>query len=169
MEPNRFSEELLALEPSLQRYALSLTGNVDNAADLVQDTFLKALTFKDSYAENTNMKAWAFTIMRNTFINHYRRLSRKNTMFDDTEGQSILVNRTDETAADSHLEFSELEKAIGSLTDEFRVPFTMHTHGYKYREIADELNLRIGTVKSRIFFSRQKLVQQLPGYSEARL
>lgn len=169
MESNRFSEELLALEPSLQRYALSLTGNVDNAADLVQDTFLKALTFKESFEKDTNMKAWAFTIMRNTFINHYRRLSRKNTMFDDTEGQSLLVNRTADSTADTPLEYAEIEKAIENLTDDFRIPFTMHTHGYKYREIADELHLRIGTVKSRIFFSRQKLMQQLSGYAEARM
>ena len=156
MESKRFSDELLALKASLHRYALSLTGDVDNADDLVQDTFLKALTFKESFEENTNMRAWAFTIMRNTYINHYRHLSRKNTMFDDTEGQSILVNRTDDIATDA-------------LTDDFRIPFTMHTKGYKYREIAERLNLRIGTVKSRIFFSRQKLMQQLTGYAEARI
>lgn len=169
MESKEFANELLALEASLQRYALSLTGSPDNAADLVQDTFLKALTFKDSFAENTNLKAWAFTIMRNTFINHYRRLSRKNTIFDDTEGQTILVNRTDDTETDTHLEYEEIEKAIEGLTDDFRIPFTMHTHGYKYREIADQLNLRIGTVKSRIFFSRQKLMQQLHGYADTRM
>ena len=75
MESKRFSDELLALKASLHRYALSLTGDVDNADDLVQDTFLKALTFKESFEENTNMRAWAFTIMRNTYINHYRHLS----------------------------------------------------------------------------------------------
>ena len=90
-------------------------------------------------------------------------------MFDDTEGQSILVNRTDDIATDPHLEFAEIEKAIDALTDDFRIPFTMHTKGYKYREIAERLNLRIGTVKSRIFFSRQKLMQQLTGYAEARI
>ena len=169
MESKRFSDELLALKASLHRYALSLTGDVDNADDLVQDTFLKALTFKESFEENTNMRAWAFTIMRNTYINHYRHLSRKNTMFDDTEGQSILVNRTDDIATDTHLEFAEIEKAIDALTDDFRIPFTVHTKGYKYREIAERLNLRIGTVKSRIFFSRQKLMQQLTGYAEARI
>ncbi|PID89900.1 MAG: RNA polymerase subunit sigma [Bacteroidetes bacterium] len=166
MQNADFRTALVELEPSLTRYARSLTPNAEDALDLLQETYLRALTFQDSFQENTNLKAWAFTIMRNTFINNYRRLSRKNTKFDETADQRLLNTQTDEIGADAKVATGEIFRAIASLSDEFRIPFEMHTSGYKYREIADELDLCIGTVKSRIYFSRQKLMQQLPGYRD---
>lgn len=166
MNTKTFRKELVALEPNLLRFAKSLTSNNEDAMDLLQETYLRALTFQSSYKENTNLKAWTFTIMRNTFINNYRRLSRRKTTFDNTDDQRIINSRPTEQAADSRVGHNELLTAVESLSDEFRIPFQMLTSGYKYREIADELDLCIGTVKSRIFFSRQKLMAQLPGYAE---
>lgn len=166
MSTQDFQGQLVDLEPSLNRFAISLTNNTDEARDLVQETFLKALTFQDYFKENTNLKAWTFTIMRNTFINNYRRLSRQNTTFDSSEDQYLLYSYTAETHADEMVIYNEISDAIEDLTDEFRIPLQMHTQGYKYREIAQELDLCIGTVKSRIYFSRQKLMRKLPGYSK---
>ena len=166
MNTTEFRTELVALESSLLRFAHSLTASNEDALDLLQETYLRALMFQDSFRENTNLKAWTFTIMRNTFINNYRRLSRKNTTFDDSDDQRVLNNRIGESTADGDLAYQEVLGAIDSLSDDFRLPLQMHNHGYKYREIADELNLCIGTVKSRIFFSRQKLMAQLPGHVE---
>ncbi len=166
METVNFREALIELEDSLTRYARSLTSNSEDAMDLLQETYLRALTFQDSFQANTNLKAWAFTIMRNTFINNHRRLSRKNTKFDETDDQRVLNSRSADLMADTRVDTNEIISAIGNLSEEFRIPFEMHTSGYKYREIADELDLCLGTVKSRIYFSRQKLMQQLPGYRD---
>lgn len=166
MSRSDFQTQLVSLEPSLSRFAISLTNNADDAQDLLQDTFLKALTFREYFKENTNLKAWTFTIMRNTFINNYRRITRQNTTFDSSEDQYLLYNYTAETRSDELTSYNEIQNAVNDLSDEFRIPFQMHTEGYKYREIAKELDLCIGTVKSRIFFSRQKLMKKLPGYAE---
>lgn len=168
MPQQEFQQELVALEPALLRFAKSMTSKLDDAQDLLQETYLRALTFQDSYQPNTNLKAWTFTIMRNTFINNYRRLARKTTTLDDSEDQWLLNGQEGPEKTDARLANDELNRAIDSLADEFRIPFQMHTHGYKYREIAKELDLCIGTVKSRIFFSRQKLQSALMGYAESR-
>ena len=160
-----FRSQLVALEPSLLRFARSLTTNADDARDLLQETSLRALTFQDSYRDNTNLKAWAFTIMRNTFINSYRRLSRRSTTFDDTDDQRLLNSRESAETADANLGYTEVAGAIDALAPSFRLPLLMHSAGFKYREIADELDLCIGTVKSRIFFSRRRLASQLQGYA----
>ena len=166
MNTSEFRTDLLAQESHLLRYAHSLTSNTEDANDLLQETFLRALLFQNSYQAGTNLRAWLFTIMRHTFINHYRRNSRKNTAFDSSDNQVVLNNRASDFQTDERASVDELTNAVEQLTDDFRIPFKMHTEGYKYREIADKLNLCIGTVKSRIFFSRQKLMQQLPGYAE---
>lgn len=164
MSSSDFQTQLVALEPSLYRFAISLTNNTEDAQDLIQETFLKALTYRNYFKENTNLKAWTFTIMRNTFINNYRRLVRQNTTFDTTEDQHLLYSYTTDARADELAGYNEIVQAVEGLSDEFRIPFQMHTQGYKYREIAKELDLCIGTVKSRIYFSRQKLMKKLVGY-----
>lgn len=166
MNATEFRSQLLEQQAHLLRYARSLTTNTEDANDLLQETFLRALLFQSSYQEGTNLRAWVFTIMRHTFINHYRRNARKNTAFDSTDNQVLLNNRPSDAQTDELANYDEMNEAVGQLTDDFRIPFQMHTQGYKYREIADKLDLCIGTVKSRIFFSRQKLQQQLPGYAD---
>ena len=167
MTTMEFNYQLTSLETSLERFAISLTQNVEDAKDLLQETFLKALSYKDKFAEHTNLKAWVFTIMKNTFINNYRRAVKSRTTFDNTD-DLFFLNLNKESAYDTPemtISAKEIEKKIENLEDEYRIPFKMHTAGYKYKEIADKLNLKIGTVKSRIFFSRQKLMETLKEYN----
>jgi len=166
MTTYEFNSKLIGMKPNLQRFAMSLTSDRDDALDLVQDTFLKAITNKEKFADYTNLKAWVFTIMKNTFINNYRRGVKENTIIDGTQDLYYINQPQDKgfTSPESNYSEGEIERAIDSLDDEFRIPFRMHIAGYKYKEIADELGLKIGTVKSRIFFTRQKLMLILKDY-----
>jgi RNA polymerase sigma factor (sigma-70 family) len=161
-----FNTSLVGMKSNLQRFAMSLTSDRDTALDLVQDTYLKAITYKDKFVDYTNLKAWVFTIMKNTFINNYRRNIKENTIIDGTQDLYYINQPYDKgfISPESSYSEGEIEKAIKSLADEFRIPFQMHLDGYKYKEIADELGLKIGTVKSRIFFTRQKLMAILKDY-----
>ncbi len=161
-----FNTKLISMEVRLERFALSLTSNREEAKDLLQETFLKALASKDKFIEFTNFEAWAYTIMKNTFINNYRKAVRQNTVVDTTKDLYYLNNSKESTniKPDSTMQHKEINKHIDSLQDELKVPFLMHTRGYKYKEIAEELDLKIGTVKSRIFFTRKKLMHSLADY-----
>jgi RNA polymerase sigma factor (sigma-70 family) len=161
-----FNYQLTNLTGNLQRFALSLTSNTEDAKDLLQETFAKAITYREKFEDNTNLKAWTFTIMKNTFINNYRRNVKANTTFDHTDDLYYLNLRNETVSETPDTEYSvkEIEKNISELSDEFRLPFVMHTEGFKYKEIAEKLNLKIGTVKSRIFFTRKKLMEKLQGY-----
>jgi RNA polymerase sigma-70 factor (ECF subfamily) len=161
-----FNNHLLNLKPNLERFAYSLTLNKYDAEDLVQETYYKALVNRDQFINFSNLKAWTFTIMKNTFINNYRRSTRQNTTFDNSKDFYVLNSVTDDdnSSPDEQISHEYLSKAIENLEDEYKVPFIMHVNGYKYKEIADELNLKIGTVKSRIFFSRKKLIDSLKEY-----
>ena len=161
-----FNYQLTNLSNNLERFALSLTSNVEDAKDLLQETFAKAIAYRDKFEDNTNLKAWTFTIMKNTFINNYRRSVKANTTFDNTEDLYYLNINKEVTGDTPDSEFSvkEIQKSIDQLDDDFKLPFLMHTQGFKYKEIADKLNLKIGTVKSRIFFTRKKLMEKLKDY-----
>jgi RNA polymerase sigma factor (sigma-70 family) len=161
-----FNHQLIDLETKLARFALSLTSNKEDAKDLLQETMLKALTYKDQFVQYTNLKAWTYTIMKNTFINNYRRNVRQNTTFDNSKDLYLLNQNKDttNTSPDSAYATGEINRVIDNLEDEFRLPFKMHTEGYKYKEIAQKLDLKIGTVKSRIFFTRKKLIDALKDY-----
>ncbi|MDR1054821.1 MAG: sigma-70 family RNA polymerase sigma factor [Prevotellaceae bacterium] len=164
MTRNDFAAELIFLEESLERFAYSLTANKEDAKDLVQDTYLRAFTYMGQFHEDTNLKAWTFTIMRNTFINNYRREQRHKITFDNSDNQYLVNSRPGQMTPESSFSHSEISRKVDQLEPEFRVPFQMHTSGYKYKEIAEKLNLKVGTVKSRIFFSRQKLMSVLKDY-----
>jgi len=161
-----FNHRLLSLKDNLQYFAYSLTLNQEDADDLIQDTYLKAITNKDKFDPATNLKAWIYTIMKNTFINKYRKETKVNTIIDNTKDLYYLnnSNTADADTPDTRYNHSELEKVINALQDDHRIPFQMHFQGYKYKEIADKLNLSIGTVKSRIFFSRKKLMEKLKDF-----
>ncbi|MBI9062409.1 MAG: RNA polymerase sigma factor [Marinilabiliaceae bacterium] len=159
----QFNTRLLSMQDKLLYFALSLTANDENARDLLQETTLKALTYREQFVNNTNFKAWIFTIMKNTFINNYRRDQKTRSTFDSSEdgfGVAYKKNYASETP-ESVLAVNEMNQKVEKLTDDFRIPFKMHTQGFKYKEIAEELSLPIGTVKSRIFFTRKKLQQML--------
>jgi RNA polymerase sigma-70 factor (ECF subfamily) len=159
----KFDQELTSLQPNLKYFANTLTQNEEDANDLVQETYLKALTYRDKFQANTNLKAWTYTIMKNTFINNYRRNSKVSMVVDNTADLYFLnsSNKSPEATPESTLSHKEVSKVVDSLQDEHRIPFKMHHEGFKYKEIAEHLDLSIGTVKSRIFFSRKKLIKAL--------
>ena len=163
----QFNNELLNLSNQLYFYALRLTSDPERANDLLQETMLKALTYRDKFTQNINFKAWLYTIMKNTFINDYRRNVKIRNTFDDSNNDFHLLFSKDKVfpAPDSFYSTKEILKTIDELEDDYRIPFTMFLDGYKYKEIAEELDIPLGTVKSRIFFTRKKLEKSLSEYS----
>jgi len=161
-----FKDKLMDIQGNLLNFALMLTSNRDDAYDLLQDTTLKALDNESKYVENTNFKGWVFTIMRNIFINNYRRSARSATVIDQTEDLYHLNLSQDSGLASPEASFAatEITAAIDEFPDEYRIPFSMHVAGYKYNEIAEEMNLPLGTIKSRIFFARKKLQARFADY-----
>lgn len=166
MSQNDFNQQLLNLRKPLGFFALQLTSDSEDANDLLQDTMMKAVAYKEKFKENTNLKAWLYTIMKNTFINNYRRAVKANTVLDSTEDLYFLnaAKPHDEGAPETILSYKEIWSKVEALEEDYRIPFEMHFKGYKYKEIADTLDLPIGTVKSRIFLARQKLMGVLSGY-----
>ena len=166
MNSTDFQNKLMSLQSNLLNFAYILTSNRDDAYDLLQDTTLKALDNEDKYAENTNFKGWVFTIMRNIFINNYRKVARSATVIDQTEDLYHLNLPQDSglETPDGSIAANEITAAINSFADEYRIPFSMHVAGYKYNEIAEKMNLPLGTIKSRIFFARQRLQVMLKDY-----
>ena len=161
MKSKTFEIEILELETNLSRYAYSLTSNRDDAKDLVQETFFKAFNNQEKFNEHTNIKAWVYTIMKNTFINDYRRRTKRQSLFNEDVHEFVINNKLSDYGPETDFGFRELTSVVNSLEPEFRIPFQMHDSGFKYQEIADELGLHLGTVKSRIHFSRQKLMDKL--------
>ena len=166
MGSNNFQAKLLGLQSNLLNFAYILTSNRDDAYDLLQDTTLKALDNEDKYVDNVNFKGWVFTIMRNIFINNYRKVVRDQTFVDQTDNL-YHINLPQDSSYESTeraYDLKEMRRVVNALPKEYRVPFAMHVAGFKYREIADKLNLPLGTVKSRIFFTRQKLQEELKDF-----
>lgn len=158
-----FSDQLVDLEPSLLKYAYHLRLSNSDAKDLVQETLLKILSKRDQFVDTGYLKAWSFTIMRNTFINNYRRNVLHKTHCYRID-ESFLSNQTVASGSDnpdSTYSFIELTQSIEQLNVKFRVPFKMYIEGYKYSEIADTIKLKLGTVKSRIFLARKLLMNQV--------
>lgn len=159
MTTAEFRYKLVNLQDPLRRFALSLTSDQRSAMDLVQETFLKALNNREKFTTDISLKAWTFTIMKNTFINEYRRCKRQNISHERND-ESSFFNNTKFISIDdpSSVYFaSELVNNIEQLQEAFRAPLQLLIKGYKYQEIAEELDLNIGTVKSRIFLSRKHL------------
>ena len=160
-----FKKDLLGVQNDLLRFAYKLTSDREEANDLLQETSLKALDNEDKYMPDTNFKGWIYTIMRNIFINNYRKVVRDQTFVDQTDNLYHL-NLPRDTAfesTESAYDLKEMHRIVNALPREYKVPFSMHVSGFKYREIAEKLGLPLGTVKSRIFFTRQKLQQDLKG------
>lgn len=162
-----FSKQLAMLRPTLRTFTRKFTTDRDESLDLVQDTILKALTYRDKFREDTNLKGWLFTIMRNTYINNYRKNQRAKTSHDDTKELYYLNVEDTHTfnRPEGSVEFKEVWRNVNNLKDELLIPFKMHTTGYKYHEIAEHLNIPIGTVKNRIFHARKEVQKKLTGYS----
>jgi RNA polymerase sigma-70 factor (ECF subfamily) len=167
MTATTFQTQLMNLQANLLNFAMTLTANRDDAYDLLQDTTVKALTNREKYADDTNFKGWVFTIMRNIFINNYRRTTRAQIVNDSTD-DCYHLNLCQDTAFETpegSLTAGEITDAINSFDEKYRVPFSMHVAGYKYQEIAEKMDLPLGTVKSRIFFARQQLQERFADYA----
>lgn len=163
MTVSTFERNLVSALNELHNQAIKLTANEEDANDLMQETSLKALDNKEKFLPGTNFKGWLYTIMRNLFINNYRKASRDKVCIDHTDNQ-YHINLSQDFSFDSTEEaydIKEIHKAIHALPKEYRIPFAMHISGFKYKEIALHLGVPIGTVKSRIFFTRQKLQKEL--------
>lgn len=158
-----FTQNLLGMQTELHRFALKLTADQEEADDLLQETSLKALDNEDKYTPDTNFKGWMYTIMRNIFINNYRKMVRDQTFVDQTENLYHLNLPQDSgfESTEGNYDLKEIRKIVNTLPKEYRIPFSMYVSGFKYREIAERLALPIGTVKSRIFFTRQRLQKDL--------
>ena len=143
----------------LQAFAYNLTKNQEDAKDLYQETAFRALTNRDKFNPGTNFKAWSFTIMKNIFINNYRKNVKTRTIIDSTENLYYINSgaASISNSAESNIMMDELSTMVENLDESLRVPFEMHYLGHKYQEIADTLHLPLGTVKSRIFFARKEL------------
>lgn len=167
MKSNKsFKDKIVGLQGNLLNFAYQLTTDKQQAADLLQDTTLKALTNEDKYVENVNFKGWLFTIMRNIFINNYRQNVRKATVIDQTEDLFHLNLSQDSGLENPEGSYAvkEISVALESFPEEYRIPFNLYVAGYKYHEIATQMDLPLGTVKSRIFFARKRLREQLKDY-----
>jgi RNA polymerase sigma-70 factor, ECF subfamily len=163
MTSMEFNSKLGHLTTLLHSFAYNLTKNVEDAKDLYQETTFRALSNRDKFQPGTNFKAWMFTIMKNIFINNYRKKIKANTILDTTENQYYLNSGSHAApnSAEGSMMMKELNGMIETLDDSIRVPFLMHFEGFKYQEIADELSLPLGTVKSRIFFARKELKDKI--------
>ncbi|MFC6999186.1 RNA polymerase sigma factor [Rufibacter roseus] len=163
-----FTSVVEKLAPALRPAAYNLTRDADDAKDLVQETLLKAFANRDKFRAGTNLKAWLYTIMRNTFINHYNKVTKRTSSLDTTEHfqfSPLDTKMTDSNRASGEFALNDIYKAIELLPEEFRVPFMMYYVGYKYLEISEKLELPIGTVKNRIHLARKELKQKLHVYA----
>ena len=158
-----FNTQFKNLSSMLQAFAYNLTKNTEDAKDLFQETAYRAMTNRDKFHPGTNLKAWLFTIMKNIFINNYRKKVKANTIMDATDNM-YYINSGDTVVSnggDTNIMLKELTGMIDHLEESIRIPFLMHYQGFKYQEIADHFDLPLGTVKSRIFFARQELKEKI--------
>jgi RNA polymerase sigma factor (sigma-70 family) len=166
MSTLEFNQLILGNSDFLAPFANTLTRDSESAKDLVQETLYKAIANQEKYKSGTNIKAWLYTIMRNIFINAYRKKMRQQVIFDATPNDFLLNSRQQAVSnrAESSLNFKEIEKAIYHLPTIFKEPFLLYFEGYKYYEIARILHEPLGTIKSRIHFARKLLKEKVKRY-----
>ncbi len=157
------SSEIKTYEALLRPFAFNLTKSKEETEDLIQDTFYRALANREKFSEGTNFKAWLFTIMRNIFINNYRR-KQKGIVVGDTSKDGFVINNAktvERNRSERSFLAEDIQKAMSMVNEDFTAPFLMYHNGFHYQEIAEQLNLPLGTVKSRIFSARKELQQRL--------
>ncbi len=151
---------------SLKYPAFKFTRDMDQANDLIQETLLKALKNKSSFKTGTNIKAWLYMIMKNTFISSYHKNKRSYSVDPIENAYELLTPATTEyNQGNANLNMEVINKAINNLNDTFKQPFMMHFSGYKYEEIAEILDLPMGTVKNRIHVARKILMENLKAFA----
>ena len=163
MSTLEFNQLLVNNAEFLKPFAITLTKDSEAAKDLFQETLYRALANKEKFNVGTNIKAWLYTMMRNIFINNYRRKAKQNTIFDSTPNEFLLnMNQgAIANAAESNLRIKDIQLAVHNLPEIFRNPFLLYFDGFKYHEIADMLEEPLGTIKSRIHFARKLLKSQI--------
>lgn len=161
-----FNHLVLKHADSLRSYALQFTRDVEDSNDLIQDTILKAVTYSSKFKEGTNLKGWLYTIMKNTFINNYRRMVKSNGFIDKSDEISNynLAYSATKNQGENWFVMSDIKNALAKLSPEYYVPFNMYFEGYRYHEISDHLEIPIGTVKTRIHMARKLLKSKLKVY-----
>ncbi len=166
MNALQFQKKLLSMQENMMNFAMMLTLNRDDAQDLTQDTTLKVLGNQEKFVDNINFKGWVLTVMRNIFINNYHKIVRTQTVIDQEADLYNLDVPQDSgfDSPDGSYDMQEITAAIEKLNDDLKVPFSMFVSGYKYSEIAENLDIPLGTVKSRIFFARQELQKNLKDF-----
>jgi RNA polymerase sigma factor (sigma-70 family) len=169
MENTAFNDTLCTHRSCLESFAMRFTQDLEDANDLVQDTLIKAIRYHDLYKPGTNMRGWLYTIMKNTFLNDYRRGSRKNAIIQITEEftpQHLSRSATGNIGENTFMR-KDIQTALGRLQPGHSAPFLRYFEGYKYHEIADELGIPIGTVKTRIHMARKELKKHLKMYQHS--
>jgi len=163
MSTVEFNQLLLVNSDFLNPFAITLMRDQESARDLVQETMYRAIANRDKYDAGTNIKAWLYTIMRNIFINNYRKKLKQNVIFHSTSSEFLLDYHQSAISnlAESRLRIKEIQRSIHSLPVIFKNPFLLYFDGYKYQEIAEILHEPIGTVKSRIHFARKLLKKMI--------
>jgi RNA polymerase sigma factor (sigma-70 family) len=166
MSSLEFNRILLNNTEFLKPFAFNLTRDNEAAKDLFQETLYRALANKEKYHVGTNIKAWLYTIMRNIFINNYRRNAKQSTILDSTPNEYLLNLQQGAVAneAITGIQVKDVQQAIHELPEIFRNPFLLYFDGFKYNEIADMLHEPLGTIKSRIHFARKLLKTQIQRY-----
>jgi RNA polymerase sigma-70 factor (ECF subfamily) len=163
MSTIEFTTQMMSFSEQMRKFAYKLTSNYDDAQDLMQETYIKAIKYQDSFTDSTNLKAWLLTIMKNTFINVYRKNIRKGQVFDAnvTAASDRLHQKASNNTTETRLYEQDIRKLITALPSEYSAPFEMYIEGYKYKEIGEYMNLPIGTIKSRIHIARQELMSKI--------
>lgn len=157
MSITEFNSLVLNHSESLKPFAVSLTRDHEEAKDLCQETLYKAFAYREKYEQGTNIKAWLYTIMRNIFINDYRRRSRKRAVLETVKYSQTMFA----TSSEMSTRLREIEAAIHRLPSIFKTACVLYLQGYKYHEIALALNEPLGTIKSRIHFAKKTLQKQI--------
>lgn len=159
----------------LYNYSLRMTGNPDDASDLVQETYLKAYRFWDKYEKGTNIRAWLFRILRNSYINRYRKETREPEIVDFDEVQNYYTSVRSETTDEHDLQrkmygaalSDDVARALESLPEDFRTAVILcDIEGLTYEEIAEFVDVPIGTVRSRLHRGRKLLQAKLFEYAK---
>lgn len=159
-----FSKNLVLMQSELKSIAFRFTRNKEDAEDLVQETMLRAITYRNQFVQHTNLKAWVYTLMRSIFINQYRRKKKSASIFDFNKDFQQLYQYGQSENQLSEIAQLEIDSKMKHLDQEYMLPFKMYFDGFLYKEIANSMNIPIGTVKSRIFMARKKLMDSLTEY-----
>lgn len=166
MTRNDFNYSVTSAAQQLNYHALKFTKDGNDAQDLVQDTLVKALVNREKFKPGTNIKAWLYIIMRNTFIGNYHKKAHRKTILDTADEYSLidLSDSVTENRGEGSFVMEDVIKSVESLNEMFKTPFLLYYRGFKYHEIADKLEVPIGTVKNRIHIARKRLKSKLGDY-----